>query len=423
MVSQNSPPNTSSSMLRQFIISDSISSQTRLESQHFDAYCSVLRRNINTTFSQSSSSSLGLLPAIHAPGETMSRSKDLLPVSAVAEEQLMMDLPEAANESGDHHTQRLSLALGSRNLVPPASFMQGSLNSNVSSPTYLITGEDREVCNPVLRHIPDYYSLAASTNQPFATAIVSSRYLKASQSLLEEIVSVDSRDVEENFPEVLFLGGKRGFRFSSEFKAEFCSNEMLLPEKQELHIKMAKLISLLEEVEERYERYRHQMEEVVSSFEAMAGVGAAKFYTALTLQAMSGHFWSLRDAIVAQLNVTRRKFMHDLPKISTGMSQLSLFNRESRSNRLSLEQLGLMQQQTQARRPIRGLPDTSVAILRSWLFEHFLHPYPRDSEKLMLASQTGLSKNQVSNWFINARVRLWKPMIEEMYREEFRELS
>lgn len=24
---------------------------------------------------------------------------------------------------------------------------------------------------------------------------------------------------------------------------------------------------------------------------------------------------------------------------------------------------------------------------------------------------------QVSNWFINARVRLWKPMIDEMYSE------
>jgi hypothetical protein len=26
---------------------------------------------------------------------------------------------------------------------------------------------------------------------------------------------------------------------------------------------------------------------------------------------------------------------------------------------------------------------------------------------------------QVSNWFINARVRLWKPMVEEMYKDEF----
>lgn len=28
---------------------------------------------------------------------------------------------------------------------------------------------------------------------------------------------------------------------------------------------------------------------------------------------------------------------------------------------------------------------------------------------------------QVSNWFINARVRLWKPMVEEMYLEEFKQ--
>ncbi|KAF5785154.1 putative protein-serine/threonine kinase [Helianthus annuus] len=26
--------------------------------------------------------------------------------------------------------------------------------------------------------------------------------------------------------------------------------------------------------------------------------------------------------------------------------------------------------------------------------------------------------HKVSNWFINARVRLWKPMVEEMYKEE-----
>ncbi|CAK7339489.1 unnamed protein product [Dovyalis caffra] len=44
--------------------------------------------------------------------------------------------------------------------------------------------------------------------------------------------------------------------------------------------------------------------------------------------------------------------------------------------------------------------------------------YPSDADKHLLARQTGLSRNQVSNWFINARVRLWKPMVEEMYQQE-----
>ncbi|KAA8520854.1 hypothetical protein F0562_011527 [Nyssa sinensis] len=72
-------------------------------------------------------------------------------------------------------------------------------------------------------------------------------------------------------------------------------------------------------------------------------------------------------------------------------------------------------------RPQRGLPERSVSVLRAWLFEHFLHPYPSDVDKHILARQTGLSRSQVSNWFINARVRLWKPMVEEMYLEEAKE--
>lgn len=128
------------------------------------------------------------------------------------------------------------------------------------------------------------------------------------------------------------------------------------------------------QVEGRYETYYHQMEEVMSSFEMIAGVGAAKCYTALALQAMSRHFCTLRDSIVSQINMEKRKLFQDLPKISNDLSQLSLFDRERRQNRLSLQHLGLIQSQRQVWRPIRGLPETSVAILRSWLFEHFLHP-------------------------------------------------
>lgn len=130
----------------------------------------------------------------------------------------------------------------------------------------------------------------------------------------------------------------------------------------------------LGQIEGRYEKYYHQMEEVVSSFEEVVGLGAAKSYTALALQAMSRHFCNLRDAIVSQINATRRKFSQDLPKISTGLSRLSLFDRENAHNRIPLQQLGMIQSQRQAWRPIRGLPETSVTILRSWLFEHFLHP-------------------------------------------------
>ncbi|KAG8097781.1 hypothetical protein GUJ93_ZPchr0013g37639 [Zizania palustris] len=52
----------------------------------------------------------------------------------------------------------------------------------------------------------------------------------------------------------------------------------------------------------------------------------------------------------------------------------------------------------QAWRPLRGLPEDSVAVLRAWLFDHFLHPYPTDNEKLTLAVTTGLSRSQVYSY-------------------------
>lgn len=113
------------------------------------------------------------------------------------------------------------------------------------------------------------------------------------------------------------------------------------------------------------------MEELVTSFEVIAGLGTGKSYTALALQAMSKHFCNLRNAILSQIRVTKQNISQDAPKISSRLAQLSLLDR----NRMNLQQLGIMQSQRQAWRPIRGLPETSVTILRAWLFEHFLHPY------------------------------------------------
>uniref|UniRef100_A0A8C5EJK8 Homeobox protein PKNOX2-like n=1 Tax=Gouania willdenowi TaxID=441366 RepID=A0A8C5EJK8_GOUWI len=51
-------------------------------------------------------------------------------------------------------------------------------------------------------------------------------------------------------------------------------------------------------------------------------------------------------------------------------------------------------------------------IMRSWLFQHLMHPYPTEDEKRQIAAQTNLTLLQVNNWFINARRRILQPMLD-----------
>jgi hypothetical protein len=60
-----------------------------------------------------------------------------------------------------------------------------------------------------------------------------------------------------------------------------------------------------------------------------------------------------------------------------------------------------------------NLPKKSVEILRKWLQDHFTHPYPSDGEKENLSKITGLTLTQVNNWFINARRRIWRPLVDQ----------
>lgn len=65
-----------------------------------------------------------------------------------------------------------------------------------------------------------------------------------------------------------------------------------------------------------------------------------------------------------------------------------------------------------------NLPKPVTAILKKWLAEHKKHPYPNEDEKCQLVRQTGLARNQISNWFINARRRILRPMLEEGEEDE-----
>jgi len=50
-------------------------------------------------------------------------------------------------------------------------------------------------------------------------------------------------------------------------------------------------------------------------------------------------------------------------------------------------------------------------LLRSLLCQHWEHPYPNKAEKRLLAVQAQIGFAQVTNWFVNARARIWKPIV------------
>ncbi|ODQ64106.1 hypothetical protein NADFUDRAFT_84113 [Nadsonia fulvescens var. elongata DSM 6958] len=54
----------------------------------------------------------------------------------------------------------------------------------------------------------------------------------------------------------------------------------------------------------------------------------------------------------------------------------------------------------------KNLPKLSTNVLLTWLIDHTDRPYPSEYEKNILVQHTGLTLNQVSNWFINARRRI-----------------
>ncbi|KAK1404657.1 BEL1-like homeodomain protein 1 [Heracleum sosnowskyi] len=260
------------------------------------------------------------------------------------------------------------------------------------------------------------------------SVLLNSKYLKVAQELLYEVANVgkglqniDQLGKPSRGNTASIKGGSAGGDgLSGEGQTSSKrSVELTTVERQEVQMKKSKLVNMLDEVEHRYRQYHTQMQLVISWFEQSTGIGSAKPYTALALQTISKQFRCLKDAIMGQIQAASKSLGEEesLGGKAEG-SRLKFVDNQLRQQK-ALQQLGMIQHN--AWRPQRGLPERSVSVLRAWLFEHFLHPYPKDSDKHMLAKQTGLTRSQVSNWFINARVRLWKPMVEEMYMEETKE--
>ncbi|KAL9995907.1 putative transcription factor Homeodomain-TALE-BEL family [Helianthus debilis subsp. tardiflorus] len=251
--------------------------------------------------------------------------------------------------------------------------------------------------------------------------IYNSRYLKPAQELLEEVANIHEamRQLKMNKRNNLHKSDENYSRVELQSvpleSSTSSSADLSASEKNELRNKITKLFSLLDEVDRKYREYCQQLRIVEGSLDMVTGCGVARSYTALAHQTISRHFRCLRDAVNAQIQATRQTLGEQDDSSERVLPRLRNVEKQLRQQR-SLNPLGVMRHSW---RPQRGLPEGSVSILRAWLFEHFLNPYPKDSEKIMLARQTGLTRSQIANWFINARVRLWKPMVEDMYKEEF----
>ncbi|XP_016477978.1 BEL1-like homeodomain protein 9 [Nicotiana tabacum] len=247
----------------------------------------------------------------------------------------------------------------------------------------------------------------------YASILKGSRFLKPAQQLLEELCDVGRGIYAEN------LAANDGFIVMDPSLEATLSDDPQYScgDASEHRRNKSKLISMLNEVYRRYKQYYQQLQAVMASFESVPGLGNASPFAKLSLKALSKHFRCLKNAITDQLQYTGKSQICESDTIPRAGNPAG---KGIYCQRQAIHNAGFVDHQP-VWRPQRGLPERAVTVLRAWLFDHFLHPYPTDSDKVMLAKQTGLSRNQVSNWFINARVRLWKPMVEEIHNLETRQ--
>nr|DAD26760.1 TPA_asm: hypothetical protein HUJ06_028228 [Nelumbo nucifera] len=360
-----------------------------------------------------------------------------------AENKIGGDLRTVASDSSSHQALSLSLSSHRYSELHAAQFGErfgsgisqsrtgissGSQDFKSNNPGYLCSSFKSSIGNKGYYRDSMGGVVSLSTHErrstgplgPFtgyATILKNSKFLKPAQQLLDEFCSVTgptlnkicemsekrlgdvstSCDTGNAGNEVSVRGGNSGastsFYGSTEASGEGgvgngSYDQSHHPEFQQ---RKAKLLYMQEEVSRRYKQYQQQMQMVVSSFESVAGLSAATPYTSLALKTMSKHFRCLKIAISDQLKHITKILGEDMSSATTGTSsskgdtmtpRLKFVDQYFRKQKLNGDSLGFLEPQQHVWRPQRGLPERSVAILRAWLFEHFLHPYQTGSSML-----------------------------------------
>jgi Homeobox KN domain len=179
----------------------------------------------------------------------------------------------------------------------------------------------------------------------------------------------------------------------------------------------------------RAEGYPEGDDDVEYLLEDASGLGRG-VYTGLkgallerlrVVREVAGVCWQEMDAMVARQAVMRPMAISDVEAQRRYVIGRFLKARQDIINKYQSYLRNLKWLQLASSRQRRGcLTARQNNILRVWLFSNFQNPYPEPAEKTNLASSTGLSATQINNWFINARVRVWKPTVELMTGERMR---
>lgn len=113
------------------------------------------------------------------------------------------------------------------------------------------------------------------------------------------------------------------------------------------------------------------MQSVVASFETVAGLGNAAPYIFYAIKIVSKHFTCLKNALLGQIRFTGKIFYDGNVSKETNPR---FWPTEQGPQINQNPGLNLSFMHNPVWRSQRGLPDHAVAVLKTWLFEHFLHP-------------------------------------------------